>query len=207
MIRNIVFDMGGVLIAWDPVRIVARLGAEGEDARLLLREVFQSVEWVSLDRGTLSEHEALARFCARLPRRLHEAAERCVFWWREPLWPIPGMAELIEELAGLGYRIELLSNATAALHEYFPRIPGSEHFRGITVSADWKLLKPQHEIYETLLATRGLRAEECFFLDDSPSNAEGALRLGFAATVFFGDMTRLHRELRAAGVAVKEENG
>ena len=116
MIRNIVFDMGGVLIAWDPVRIVARLGAEGEDARLLLREVFQSVEWVSLDRGTLSEHEALERFRARLPERLHGAAERCVFWWREPLWPIPGMAELIGELAGLGYRIELLSNvATSAV--------------------------------------------------------------------------------------------
>ena len=62
MIRNVVFDMGGVLIAWDPARIVARLGLSGEDAQLLLREVFQSVEWVSLDRGSLSEQAALERF-------------------------------------------------------------------------------------------------------------------------------------------------
>ena len=61
MIRNVVFDMGGVLIAWDPARIVARLGLSGEDARLLLREVFQSVEWVSLDRGAITEEELLER--------------------------------------------------------------------------------------------------------------------------------------------------
>ena len=158
---------------------------------------------MSLDRGTLSEHEALERFRARLPLRLHEAAERCVFWWKEPLWPIPGMAELIGELAGQGYRIELLSNATAKLHEYCPRIPGSSFFRGLTVSADWKLLKPQHEIYETMLETRDLRAEECFFIDDSPANAEGALQLGIRAAVFTGDVDRLRRDLVAAGIRLK----
>lgn len=204
MIQNIVFDMGGVLIAWDPARIVARIGAEGEDARLLLREIFGSVEWVSLDRGTLSESQALARFRDRLPLHLHEAAERCVFWWKEPLWPIPGMAELVGELADRGYGIYLLSNATSALHRYFPRIPGSEHFQGMLVSADRKLLKPQHEIYEALFAAFGLDPAACLFVDDSPANAEGAIRLGMQAHVFYGDTARLRRELRAAGLAVKE---
>ena len=67
MIRNVVFDMGGVLIAWDPDRIVARLGLSEEDSRLLRREVFQSVEWVCLDRGSLSEQEALESMGKRLP--------------------------------------------------------------------------------------------------------------------------------------------
>ena len=204
MIRDIVFDMGGVLIAWDPARIVARLGLPAEDGQLLLREIFKSVEWVSLDRGTLSEQEALARFCARLPERLHAAAERCVFWWQEELWPIPGMAALIRELDGLGYRVWLLSNATSKLHTYFPRIPGSEHFRDILVSADHLLLKPQHEIYEELFRRFDLESSSCYFIDDAPANVEGAGRLGMAGSVFYGDMPRLRRELRAAGVPVKE---
>lgn len=204
MIRNVVFDMGGVLIAWDPARIVARLGLSGEDAQLLLREVFQSVEWVSLDRGSLSEQAALERFYSRLPRRLHEAAVRCVFWWKDELWPVPGMAELIQELDGLGYGIYLLSNATSALNGYFRRIPGSEHFRGMLVSADWKLLKPQHEIYETFLSEQKLDPSECLFLDDYPPNIEGAGRCGMQGLVFYQDMERLRRELRSLGVGVKE---
>ena len=103
MIRNVVFDMGGVLIAWDPDRIVARLGLSEEDSRLLRREVFQSVEWVCLDRGSLSEQEALESMGKRLPERLREAALRCIFWWKDELWPVPGMAELIRELDSQGY--------------------------------------------------------------------------------------------------------
>ena len=204
MIENIVFDMGNVLIAWDPARITARLGLPAEDGQLLQREIFKSVEWVSLDRGTLSEHEALRRFDARLPARLHAAAERCVYWWKEELWPVPGMAGLIGELDDLGYRIYLLSNATSALHEYFPRIPGSERFRGMLVSADHKLLKPQHEIYEELFRRFSLDPAACHFIDDYPPNIEGAGILGMGGSVFDGDMARLRRSLRAAGVPVKE---
>lgn len=203
MIRNVVFDMGGVLILWDPARIIARLGLPAEDGELLRREVFANAEWVSLDRGTLSESEALARFRQRLPERLHGAAERCVFWWKEELWPVAGMKELIAELDGLGYGIYLLSNATAALHEYFPRIPGAEYFRGGVVSADWKLLKPQAEIYEKLFSLCALEPGDCFFIDDAAANVEGARRMGMASTVFFRDMDRLRRELRAAGIPVR----
>ena len=204
MIRNVIFDMGGVLIAWDPARIVARLGLPGEDGQLLRREVFSGVEWVSLDRGTLSEYEALAAVCQRLPRRLHAAAERCVFWWKEPFCPVSGMAELIAELHGLGYGIYLLSNATSALHEYFPRIPGSEHFCGMLVSADWKLLKPQREIYEKFCGLHGLDPAECLFIDDSPSNVEASRLFGMDALVFYQDLPRLRRELRSRGVPAGE---
>ncbi len=204
MIRNIIFDMGGVLIAWDPARMVARLELPEEDGLLLRREVFGSVEWVSLDRGTLFEEEALRRFRKRLPERLHGAAERCVFWWKEPLWPMPGMAELIRELDGKGYGIYLLSNATSALHEYFPRIPGSEYFRGGLVSADWKLLKPQREIYEKLFAECGLDPADCLFIDDNPSNVEAAGLCGMAGLAFYQDMEKLRSDLRSRGVPVGE---
>ena len=197
--------MGGVLIEWRPDKLIARLGYEGEDARLLLREVFGDSEWVGLDRGRVSEEEAMAAFRARLPERLHGAVEPLVYWWRDPLWPVPGMAELIAELKGLGYGIYLLSNATSALHGYFPRIPGSAHFDGMIVSADHLLLKPQHELYEVLFGRFGLDPAECFFLDDSPANVDAALMLGMTAAVFDGGMPRLRRAMQKAGIPVRPE--
>ncbi len=203
MIDTLVFDMGGVLIRWDPAGIVARLGVTGDDAALLEREVFGDREWVALDRGTMRAEEALAAFRSRLPERLWTAAERCLTWWRDPFWPVPGMEALLREVSALGLGIYLLSNATAALHGYFPRIPGADCFAGGVVSADWKLLKPQHEIYETLYAHCRLDPGRCFFVDDSPANVEGAERTGMAGTVFDGDMARLRRTLRQAGVPVE----
>ena len=203
MIRNVIFDMGGVLIVWDPARIISRLGLPEEDGRLLRREVFDTVEWVSLDRGTLSELAALERFRSRLPARLHAAAERCVYWWKEDFWPVAGMDALIRELKERGYGIYLLSNATRALHSYFPRLPGADCFHGKFVSADWELLKPQHEIYERFFAVFSLNPAECFFTDDAPANIEGARRAGMEGAVFYGDCARLRRELRAAGIEVE----
>lgn len=197
--------MGGVLIEWRPDKLIARLGLEGEDAALLMREIFREQEWVGLDRGRLHEEQALAIYRARLPERLHEAAVRCVYWWRDPLWPIPGMRELIRELKELGYGIWLLSNATSALHGYFSRIPGSEYFDGMLVSADHLLLKPQHEIYEKLYETFSLDPAACFFIDDYPGNLDGSIMTGMNGAVFDGDVARLRRKLRAAGVPVAEE--
>ena len=206
MIRNIVFDMGGVLIAWSPELLLSRLSLSEEDAALLLREVFWETEWVMLDRGSLHEPEAFERVARRLPGRLHAAARHCIFdWWKDPFVPTEGMAALIAELKALGCGVYLLSNATSRLHEYFPRIPGSEHFDGKLVSADRLLLKPQREIYEKLYESFSLRPEECFFVDDNPMNVEAAGRTGMRGAVFFNDIARLRRALREAGVPVSEE--
>lgn len=204
MIKHIIFDMGNVLIAWDPPMLARRLGLSEEDQKIFLREVFSCSEWVGLDRGTLDPDTAMETVGPRLPERLHAAARRVMAeWWRDPLVPIEGMRDLIWELEDLGYDIYLLSNATSRLHDYFHRIPGSECFSGMIVSADWKLLKPQHEIYEKLYESFSLRPEECFFIDDNPLNIDGALVTGMRGAVFFNDMARLRGELRAAGVPVK----
>lgn len=204
MIRNIVFDMGQVLIYFRPDIFAERLGVRQEDRPGLLREVFNSVEWVRLDRGTITEEEAAASICRRLPQRLHGYVHELVFsWWQRPLLPVEGMEELVGELKDLGCGIYLLSNASSRLHQYFHRIPASQYFDGKIVSADWKLLKPQPEIYETLFREYGLRPEECFFIDDLLLNVEGAYCVGMAGTIFHGDMARLRRELNEAGVPVR----
>lgn len=203
MIRNIILDMGNVLIHWCPERFVERYGLSEEDRALVLQEVFTSVEWIQLDRGIISFEEGIGALCRRLPERLHTAArELTLDWWRDCLFPVEGMGELVRELKGLGYGIYLLSNAKADLPLYFDRIPGSECFDGRIVSADWKLLKPQPEIYELLLRQFGLKAEECFFADDLFINVEAALLVGMSGTIFRG-AKELRRALIEAGVPVK----
>ena len=203
MIRNIILDMGNVLIHWCPERFVERYGLSEEDRALVLQEVFTSVEWIQLDRGIISFEEGIGTMCRRLPERLHTAArELTLDWWRDCLFPVEGMGELVRELKGLGYGIYLLSNAKADLPLYFDRIPGSECFDGRIVSADWKLLKPQPEIYELLLRQFGLKAEECFFADDLFINVEAALLVGMSGTIFWG-AKELRRALIEAGVPVK----
>ena len=204
MLRNIVFDMGNVLIHWRPALFVERMAIPEEDRPALLREVFGSVEWIQMDRGTLSFEEGLAAICRRLPERLRgPARELTLDWWRRWLLPVEGMAELVRELKALGYGVYLLSNAKEDLPQYFDRIPGSECFDGRIVSADWKLLKPQPEIYRTLLREYNLQAEECFFIDDLNINIEGAWFVGMDGAIFDGDLPRLRQALNAAGVPVK----
>lgn len=204
MIRNIVFDMGSVLIHWRPALFVERMAIPEEDRPALLREVFGSVEWIQMDRGTLSFEEGLGAICRRLPERLRgPARELTLDWWRHWLLPVEGMAELVRELKALGYGVYLLSNAKEDLPRYFDRIPGSECFDGRIVSADWKLLKPQPEIYRTLLREYDLQAEECFFIDDLNINIEGAWFVGMDGAIFDGDLPRLRQALNAAGVPVK----
>ena len=204
MIRNIILDMGNVLIHWCPERFVERYGLSEEDRALVLQEVFTSVEWIQLDRGIISFEEGIGAMCRRLPERLRgPARELTLNWWRRWLLPVEGMADLVRELKGLGYGVYLLSNAKEDLPLYFDRIPGSECFDGKIVSADWKLLKPQPEIYETLLREYGLRAEECFFIDDLNINIEGAWLVGMDGAIFDGDLPRLRRALNDAGVPVK----
>lgn len=202
MIRNLIFDMGGVLVHYDPARFIRLLSLEGEDAALLLREVFNTVEWYRMDRGTITEEEALAAMKARLPSRLHAAADRLMVWWELELRPVEGMGALLRELKELGYGLYLLSNATLRQPEYFDRLPGSQYFDGRLVSAFYRLLKPQHEIYELLLEKFSLRAEECFFVDDSVANVEGAYCAGIGGAVFDGDLPRLRQALNRAGVPV-----
>ena len=204
MIRNILFDMGNVLIRFDRKLFLDRLDLSEADKEILLRDVFASVDWAHMDRGTKTEAMALESMKARLPQRLHAAAEAMTLRWDEPLIPIEGMYELVEELKEKGYGIYLLSNASVRQHAYWLRIPASRFFDGTLISADEHVMKPQPEIYRLCLQRFGLKAEESFFIDDMAHNIEGALFCGLSGAVFHGDVNRLRKDLREAGVDIAE---
>ena len=204
MIKNILFDMGNVLIHFDRRVFLDRLDVSEADKQLLLREVFLSVEWVQMDRGTLAEPEAEVRMCRRLPQHLHSAVHELVSCWDDPMLPIAGMAELVEELKGKGYGIYLLSNASVRQHEYWPKIPGWQFFDGKIISADEKVMKPHPDYYLRAIERFRLVPGECFFIDDVPANIEGALYCGIPGAVFHSDVKLLRSQLRAAGVDAAE---
>lgn len=203
MIKNIVFDMGNVIIRFDPELFMVRLGLAEEDRKLLKRELFVSLEWSRMDRGSLTDEEAAEIVCRRVPGRLHDAVRRLVGMWDRPILPVEGMYELVEELKGMGYGIYLLSNASFRQHDYWPRVPASKFFDGALISADVKLVKPQPEIYRLLCDKFSLVPEECVFIDDSTSNAEGAYFCGINALVFHGDAHEMRLKLNELGVKVK----
>lgn len=200
MIRNIIFDMGGVLIQFDREYFIQRLGFQQEDARVLMNEVFRSLEWARLDRGTISQENAIEQICARLPEQLHTAVSDLIARWDQPIIPMVGMYELIEELKNNGYGVYLLSNATLRQHEYWNNIPCSCLFDGKLISADVKLVKPQPEIYHLICETFGLTSTECFMIDDTPQNIEGAFEANMSGFVFNGDVSALRKSLKESGV-------
>lgn len=202
MIKNIVFDMGNVIIRFDPELFMVRLGLAEEDRKLLKRELFVSLEWSRMDRGSLTDEEAAEIVCRRVPERLHDAVRRLVGMWDRPILPVEGMYELVKELRGMGYGIYLLSNASFRQHDYWPRVPASKFFDGTLISADVKLVKPQPEIYRLLCDKFSLLPEECVFIDDSTSNAEGAYFCGINALVFHGDAHEMRLKLNELGVKV-----
>ncbi len=202
MIRHVIFDMGNVLIRFNYEMFLQKAGAPREDWELLIRQVFRSLEWVRMDRGSMAEEEAVQSVCSRLPERLHDIARRLICHWDRPIEPMPGMEELVKELKEDGYGLYLLSNASFRQHEYWPRIPGSEYFDGTFISCDHRIVKPQPEIYQKMLATFGLKPGECVFIDDVPANIEGAFECGIPGIIFHGDSQALRAALRALGVGI-----
>lgn len=201
MIKNVVFDMGNVLIYFDRDYFLDNAGVKDPaDRAILKREIYLSLEWSMMDRGSLTDEKAGDIFEARLPEHLKKYAHALTENWDRPIWPIPGMADLVKELKENGYGIYLLSNASFHQHDYWEKIPGWEFFDGTMISADERLVKPQPQLYLRLCSEYGLNAHECVFIDDSTPNVEGAVYSGMKGIVFHNDMAELREKLRSFGV-------
>lgn len=205
MIKNIIFDMGQVLVKFDTDTFIKRVGIEDlKDKEIIMREVYKSVEWSMMDRGTLTDEEACKIMEQRVPERLKDKVKLLTCEWDRPIMPVEGAKELVKELKDNGYKIYLLSNASLNQKNYWPNIPGSEYFDGTVVSAYVKLVKPQPEIYKYTLDKFNIKAEESVFIDDATLNVEGAIYSGLKGIVFHGDIKELREKLSTIGVKISK---
>ena len=202
-IRNIVFDMGNVMIRFDPAAFIDRENITDPDDRLIImNELFLSVEWAQMDSGILTEETAEPLIMKRIPERLQPVVHNLLYNWAIPQAEIEGMHELTRILKEAGYGIYLLSNASAAQHRYWPLVPASSNFDGKMISCDVKVVKPMWEIYHLFTDKFALNPEECLFIDDAPCNVAAAIACGWQGIVFHGDTAELIRKMRDAGVRV-----
>ena len=201
--KNLIFDLGDVLLSYRWRGMLMDQGLSTAEAEEIGHKMFDEPRklWHQLDLGIRSTEDIIREFEEEFPE--DGSIIRWVIEHNEYMHVArPRVWAMIHALKAAGFHIYLLSNASLALRSYFPRIPGSECFDGLMVSAEEKLLKPQHEIYERLYERFDLVPEQCVFIDDSPANIEGAMLTGMQGIVFRGDTERLRRELRALGIMV-----
>ena len=196
MIRNLIFDMGGVLVEFDPVKNLDRKQVfDCRDRELLMREIYHHRQWREMDMGLIREEEMYRDVCQRIPERLHDKAYELIYDWNDPIVPIEGMERLLKECHEKGTRLYLLSNASVAQPIYWQRSPGHQYFDGTVVSAFEKCIKPDRRIYEILLNRFDLDPKECVFIDDMKANVDAGEALGITGYLFDGDTEALREFL------------
>lgn len=205
MIRNIVFDMGNVLMSWNPERIVTALPVQESHRALLQAQLLEGPEWIRVDEGSMSEQELMQRVCERLPKEAHADAQYVMAHWHEQMKPLDDMYQLVKELKAAGYHLYLLSNTSKRFRVYENEIPAFHLLDGRFISADFKCIKPSPMIYEKFLQHFGLRPEECLFIDDMRANIEGGKAAKMDGILYTGDVNQLRQELAEHGVTVQTQ--
>jgi 2-haloacid dehalogenase len=197
--KTIVFDLGNVLINWNPRNLYRKLFTEPTAMEHFLTHVCTAAWNLEQDRGR-SWADAVALLSARHPTQAELIAAYATRWQEMLDGPIQGTVEILRELKIAGRPLYGLTNWSA---ETFPvarqRFEFLDWFDGIVVSGDVKLVKPDARIYRHLLDSYGLTAGETVFIDDSHANVEGAKAVGLAG-LHFTSPAALRRDLTALGV-------
>lgn len=195
MIRNVVLDMGNVILDFNPERYLAAFVERDEDRALLRKELFGSIEWVMTDHGVLDNAGLCRAVCARIPERLHESVRSILAHWFEDMPALPGVGDVIGRLLDKGYRLYVLSNVGENFDIMKKNIPHIERFSGTFISSEWKLIKPEPAIFSAFCAHFRLVPAECLFVDDQKVNVYGAVRIGMKGLPYYGDPADIEKKL------------
>ena len=172
--------MGGVLIDYNPERALYS-AMDKESADIALAEIFRNDIWSQKDRGVVSAEDILKAKGNKIPAQYYEKTAEMVMNFYPYMPPFSQAEDIVKRLKSNGYRIFLLSNASLDFYDEKGNIPALSYFDGYLVSADYKLIKPEKEIYLTLFSKFNLCPEECFFIDDVEANCEASEALGMKA--------------------------
>lgn len=186
MIKNIVFDIGDVLVKFMPEASVRYIGVDETEVNDVLAATVGSRWWAELDRGVMDEEEVIEKMIEESPK-YKDAIRKFFDDGKELLVEAFDYSEKwIDDMKSRGYRVYLLSNYPRSyflLHSE-TRMKFVKNVDGRVVSAFVKSVKPEHEIYKILLDTYNLNPNECVFIDDREDNVEGAVKAGMHGIVF-----------------------
>lgn len=186
MIKNIIFDIGNVLVDFHPQKVLEQMGFCREHIEAILDATVRSKAWVELDRGVIPEEEVIADMRKKVPQDVQAEFDRFFAEGRPDLVEVyPYVHEWIHHFRERGYKIYLLSNYPVSFFELhsssFTFLPLAD---GRVVSGYVRMIKPDAEIYYHLLEKYQLQAEECIFIDDNAANIEAANALGIHGVQF-----------------------
>ncbi|WP_203076880.1 HAD family hydrolase [Falsiroseomonas ponticola] len=195
----VVFDVGNVLIEWDPEHLYRKLIPDAAARADFLGRVC-TMEWnLEQDRGRRWA-EAVAERTALFPDQAALIAAYSDRWHEMVPGEVPGTVAILEGLREAGVPLYAITNfSSEKFAEAQARFPFLARFIDVVVSAEEGLLKPDPAIYRRLLDRNGLAASDCLFIDDSEKNVVGARAVGMRAH-HFRDAGALRAALRAEGL-------
>lgn len=199
MIRNIVFDVGNVLVEYSWERMLEALHITGKAYDAVAKATALSPMWNELDRSLLSDEEILQGFINNAPE--YEREIRLV-WDNIPesIHCYDYSVEWVRKFRKKGYKTYILSNYSKRGYEVTKQeLPFVADMDGVLFSYEVKLVKPEPEIYQTLLEKFQLKPEECVFLDDNEKNIIAAREAGIHA-IHFKNKEQAEEELAKLGV-------
>lgn len=203
MIKNIVLDVGRVLVAWQPKEKMKEWGYSEETVSALSKALFDSGVWNEADRGVLNDEEFLALAVSQAPNY----EEEIQYFWEhvdQAIWQLPYALDWIRAMKKAGYRVYILSNYGSWTFEKTKENALSflGDVDGALFSYEVKQIKPNPDIFQSLFERFALVPEECVFLDDLAKNIDGAKAVGMYGIVFTGLEEGL-AELEKLGVKIE----
>lgn len=183
MIKNIVFDIGNVLVKFNWEEYYRNFGWPEDVIEKVAKATVLDPFWNEMDMGNLSDDEILAGFIERGPDVEKEIRQMFVDF-KDLLIQFDYTKGWIRDLQNRGYKVYCLSNMSYKAVRECDALNFLKMVDGYVLSCDVRMTKPDLEIYKKLLNTYNLKAEECVFLDDLEPNIEASRKLGFTGIVF-----------------------
>lgn len=184
--KDIIFDLGGVLIDWNPSHLYKKIFASAEEMEWFLTTVCPP-DWNAKQDAGRPFAEGIAEAKAKYPKYAPQIDAYFLRWEEMLSGPIKGTVQILRELKAKNYRVFALSNWSA---ETFPIARKKFDFLslldGVVLSGEEKMNKPEPEIYRRLLSRYQLRADNCVFTDDNKDNVSAAKALGIDSILFTG---------------------
>ncbi|WP_306141251.1 HAD family phosphatase [Roseibium sp. MMSF_3412] len=206
-ITTVVFDIGNVLIEWNPEHLYEKLIPDAHERRLFLETVC-TAEWnLQQDLGRTWE-DAVRSLSAEYPDKQELIAAYSERWHEMVPGEVPGVKSLLLDLKSRGTPLYAVTNFSSEkfveAQARFPFLKSS--FLDIVVSAEERLLKPDPQIYRVLFERNDLAPEACFFIDDSAANVDAARSVGMAAH-HFQSVDALEDDLKRHGLLLPGNTG